>query len=94
MITRHSCFDVTLYWMVSFPFKRMMLASPAVTWWTGRSVIAATSADSVLVDAGGADPVHVDLQPQSYHPGYERHHRTDILGRGGSQRIPGIGARR
>jgi cellulose synthase (UDP-forming) len=31
--------------MVSFPFKLMMLASPAVYWWTGTSVIVATSAD-------------------------------------------------
>jgi cellulose synthase (UDP-forming) len=45
MITRLSCFDVSLYWIVSFPFKLMMLASPAVYWLTGTSVIAATSAD-------------------------------------------------
>jgi cellulose synthase (UDP-forming) len=45
MITRLSCLDVSLYWVVSFPFKLMMLASPAVYWWTGTSVIAASNAD-------------------------------------------------
>ena len=45
LITRLSCFDICLYWIFSFPFKLMMLASPAVYWWTGTSVIAATGAD-------------------------------------------------
>jgi hypothetical protein len=45
LITRVSCIDVSLYWIVSFPFKLMMLANPAVYWWTGTSVIAASNAD-------------------------------------------------
>jgi cellulose synthase (UDP-forming) len=47
LINRVSVLDVALYWIVSFPFKLMMLAAPAVYMWTGVSVIAATPADVV-----------------------------------------------
>lgn len=45
LINRISCFDTALYWIVSFPFKVMILAGPAVYWLTGTSVLAATIDD-------------------------------------------------
>ncbi|HEY4042353.1 MAG TPA: glycosyltransferase [Rhodopila sp.] len=44
-ITRLACLSGSLYWIVSFLFRLMMLAGPAVYWWTGTSVIVATNAD-------------------------------------------------
>jgi cellulose synthase (UDP-forming) len=38
-INRLSSFDGAMYWMFSFPFKLMMIAAPALYWWTGTAVI-------------------------------------------------------
>lgn len=47
LICRVNHFASVLYWMVTFPFRLMVLAVPAVWWWTGAAVIDASAAEVV-----------------------------------------------
>lgn len=47
LIHRLSCFDSALYWTASFAFKLMMLAGPAIYWFTGTTVVAATGEEII-----------------------------------------------
>ena len=46
-ISRLSSFDVTFYWIFTFPFKILMLTAPMIYWWTGTAVIDATATDLI-----------------------------------------------
>ena len=45
LANRLSCLDTTCYWSFTFLFKLMMVATPAIYWWTNTSVVQATMAD-------------------------------------------------
>jgi cellulose synthase (UDP-forming) len=47
LINRVNHLSTALYWLISFPFRIMVLAAPAVWWWTGASVIDARPDDLV-----------------------------------------------
>ncbi|MGE0419195.1 MAG: glycosyltransferase [Acetobacteraceae bacterium] len=47
-INRLSYFDGALFWIVTFPFRLMMMSAPAVYWWTGTSVVSATVDEIVI----------------------------------------------
>ena len=46
-INRLSCLDGMLFWLVTFPFRVMVMSAPAIYWWTGTAVIQASVGDLV-----------------------------------------------